>query len=112
MREIPAIAIFEALPGKEDEARQTLRALLQLLAAKGYSRDLLFHDPVKNRYFALRYWASEEARARAHEDPEVHTFWAKLGHEINMLEVYERLEQVGTKFTTEDTEGTDGKTRA
>ena len=93
--EIPAIAIFEPLPGKEEDARGTLRALLQTLAAKGYSRDLLFHDPVKNRYFALRYWASEEARARAHEDPEVHTFWAKLGHEINMLEVYESLEQVG-----------------
>ena len=92
--EILAVAIFEPLPGKEDSALQTLRALLKLLAAKGYSRDLLYHDPRKNRYFALRYWASAEARTRAQEDPEVHTFWAKLGNEIKMIEVYEEVNQI------------------
>ena len=94
--EIPAIAIFEPLPGKEEDALETLRALLQLLTSKDYSRDLLFHDPKKNRYFAIRYWTSDEARSRAHEDPEVHACWAKLGHEINMIEVYENVEHVKT----------------
>lgn len=92
--EIFAVAIFEPLPGKDEDALQTLRALLKVLAAKGYSRDLLYHDPKKNRYFALRYWASTEARTRAQEDPEVQAFWAKLGNEIKMIEVYERLEEV------------------
>ena len=92
--EILAVAIFEPLPGKEEDALHTLRALLKLLASKGYSRDLLYHDPNKNRYFALRYWASTEARTRAHEDPEVHAFWAKLGNEIKMLEVYEKVDEV------------------
>lgn len=95
--EILAVAIFEPLPGKDEDALQTLRALLKILAGKGYSRDLLYHDPKKNRYFALRYWASADARARAQEDPELHTCWAKLGNEINMIEVYERLE--GVKLT-------------
>ncbi len=93
-REIPAVAIFEPVPGREHDAEETLRALLKLLAAKGYSRDLLYHDPKKNRYFALRYWTSAEARARAQEDPEVHACWAKLGNEIKMIEVYEKVDEV------------------
>ncbi len=94
MSEIPAVAIFEPIPGMEDQARQTLHALLGLLASKGYSRDLLLYDSKKNRYFAVRHWASADARSRAQEDPQVHALWAKLGHEINMLEVYEQLDEV------------------
>ena len=47
-----------------------------------------------HHYVNLRYWTSEEARAQAHEDPEVHRFWARLGLLMNMLKVYERLERV------------------
>ncbi len=94
MSEIPAVAIFEPIQGMEEQARQTLQALIALLASKGYSRDLLLYDSKKNRYFAVRHWASAEARSRAQEDPQVHALWAKLGNEINMLEVYEQLEEV------------------
>ena len=92
--EIPAVSIFEPVPGKEQQALETIRALLALLSSKGYSRDLLYHDPKKNRYFALRYWTSAESRTRAHEDPQVHSLWAKLGHEINMIEVYEKVDEI------------------
>ncbi len=92
--EILAVAIFEPLPGKDEDALQTLRALLKLLASKNYSRVLLYHDPKKNRYFALRYWVSADTRSRAQEDPEVHAFWAKLGNEIRMIEVYEKVDEV------------------
>jgi hypothetical protein len=43
----------------------------------------------------LRYWNSEEARAAAQEDPEVLRCWARLGNEIQILKVYEKLEEVG-----------------
>lgn len=92
--EILAVAIFEPLPGKENDALQSLRALLKVLAAKGYSRDQLYHDPRKHRYFALRYWTSAEARSKAQEDPEIQSYWAKLGNEIKMIDVYEKLDEV------------------
>jgi hypothetical protein len=42
----------------------------------------------------LRYWKSEEARRAAQEDPDAQRCWAKLGNEIQILKVYEKLEVI------------------
>jgi hypothetical protein len=42
----------------------------------------------------MRYWKSEEARRAAQEDPDAQRCWARLGHEIQILKVYEKLEAV------------------
>jgi heme-degrading monooxygenase HmoA len=96
-REIFSIAIFEPLPGNEEESLSTMRALIAALSAGGYSRDLLYRDAKShNEYILLRYWRSEESRRSALEDPEVLRCWAKLSHEIRTLKIYETLEEVVT----------------
>ena len=93
--EILAIAIFECAEDKDAETLEVLRGLYGLMQRKGYGRDSLYRD-AKNphRYVNFRYWSSEEARKQAHEDPDVHKFWAKLGHLITMQMVFEKLEAI------------------
>jgi hypothetical protein len=43
----------------------------------------------------LRYWNSEQARSAAQEDPEILRCWARLGNQIEILKVYEKLTEVG-----------------
>jgi hypothetical protein len=92
-QEILAVAIYQPLAGMEESSLVTMRDLLAILSAKGYSRDSLFRDDEGN-YVLLRYWESDESRRSAQEDPEVQRCWAKLGNEIQILKVYERLENV------------------
>jgi hypothetical protein len=95
--EIPSLAIFELLPGKEDGALSTMRELMSTLAARGYSRDLLYRhrDGLKApRYVLVRYWKSEDCRRRAAEDPEILRYWERLSHLIEIVTVYETLEDV------------------
>jgi len=90
--EMLSIAIYEPLPGQEEASLSTMRELFSALSAGGYARDVLYRDG-GSQYVLLRYWKSEEARRAAQEDPEVLRCWAKLGHEIRIVKVYERLEQ-------------------
>lgn len=95
--EVPSLAIFEPLPGNEEAALATVRALINALSKNGYSRDVLYRDAKSKREFILlRYWKSEEARRAAMEDPEVLRCWAELSHEIRTIKVYEGLEGVRT----------------
>jgi hypothetical protein len=71
----------------------TMRELNGIIAKNGYGRDLLYHSG--NNYVLLRYWNSDQARLTAHEDPELLRCWARLGNEIQILKVYEKLEEVG-----------------
>jgi len=89
MPEIFSIAVFEPLQGKEQEALEALRGLIRLLAEKNYSRDSLYRDRTSRRYLDLRYWSSEKARQEAHEDPEVHNYWARLGNLVRIEQVFE-----------------------
>lgn len=91
--EILSVAIYEPLPGQEEASVSTMRDLLAALAAGGYSRDKLYRDD-KAQYVLLRYWKSDEARRAAQEDSEVLRCWAKLGHEIRIVKVYEHLEEL------------------
>ena len=92
--EILSIAVFEPVEGKEDEAVRTLRGLFAVLEEKKYSRDQLYRDAQSRRYLIIRHWASEQARQDAHEDPQVHGFWAQLGNLIRIEKVYESFDQV------------------
>ena len=84
------MAIWEPLPEMEAASLATIRELIAVLARKGYSRDLLYRSP-DSHFVLLRYWKSEEARQAAQEDPEVLRRWARLGNEIRILKVYEKL---------------------
>jgi heme-degrading monooxygenase HmoA len=92
-QEVLSVAVWEPVPGMEDASLETVRELISILAARGYSRDLLYRDP-ESHYVLLRYWKSEEARRAAQEDPDAQRCWAKLGNEIQILKVYEKLEVI------------------
>jgi hypothetical protein len=89
-QEILSVAIYEPLPEMESASLATIHELMALLAAKGYSRDLIYRNG-EHQFVLLRYWKSDEARHAAQEDPEVHRYWARLGNQIRIVKVYETL---------------------
>ena len=97
--EILAIAVLEAHEGKEEECEQLLREFYQVLRRKGYSRDVLYRDTYHPRVFVnLRHWASEEMRTEAHEDPDVHNYWRRLGNLCQMKHISRGLEELTRTF--------------
>ena len=92
--EILSIAVIRPQPGHEDDVVSVIRELHQLLLLKNYCRDLLYRDLNDPGVLVdLRYWSSAEARSHAHEDPDVHRFWRRLGEISTVEKVYERLEE-------------------
>ena len=92
-QEILSVAVWDPIPEHEAASLATIRELISILAAKDYSRDLLFRDR-ESHYVLLRYRKSEEARRTAQEDPDILRCWAKLGNEISIVKVYETLSEV------------------
>lgn len=93
-QEYLSIAIWEPVPGMETASLETIRELNAIVSRKQYGRDLLYLAG-DSQYVLLRYWNSEEARSTAQEDPELLRCWARLGNEIKILKVYEKLEEIG-----------------
>ena len=93
-QEFLSLAIWEPLPGMEEASLSTIRELNAIVLKKAYGRDLLYQAG-DSHYVLLRYWNSEQARSSAQEDPEVLRCWARLGNEIKILKVYEKLEEIG-----------------
>jgi hypothetical protein len=93
-QEYLSIAIWEPLPGMEVASLATMGELGIIVSSKGYGRDLLYRGG-DSHYLLLRYWNSEQARSSAQEDPEILRCWSRLGNEIKILKVYEKLEEVG-----------------
>jgi len=91
--EILSVAVWEPIPEMEAASLATVRELMSILAAKGYSRDHLYRDR-ESHYVLLRYWKSEDARRTAQEDPDLLRCWARLGNEITIVKVYETLTEV------------------
>jgi hypothetical protein len=89
-----SIAIWEPLPGMEAVSLETIRELNAIVSRKQYGHDTLYRS-ADAQYVLLRCWTSEQARSAAQEDPEVLRCWARLGNEIKILRVYEKLEEVG-----------------
>ncbi|PYT57133.1 MAG: hypothetical protein DMG46_15200 [Acidobacteria bacterium] len=96
-QEILSLAIYQPVPGEEEASLATMRDLVAVLAARGYSRDVLYRDGA-GHYVLFRWWASEATRQAAHEeDADVLRCWAKLGNEIRVIKIYETLDQVSLK---------------
>jgi len=93
-QEFLSLAIWEPLPGMGAASLASVRELNAIVSSKGYGRDLLYRSG-DSHYLLLRYWNSEQARRTAQEDPELLRCWARLGNEIQILKVYEKLEEVG-----------------
>lgn len=93
-QEILSVAVFEPAEGKDKDAIMTLRELARILSEKGYSRDLLYCETTTNRYILVRYWTSAAARREAQEDPGALRCWARLADQINIVKIYEALEEV------------------
>jgi hypothetical protein len=92
-QEIISLAIWEPVPEMEAASIATIRELSAIVKTKGYGRDLLYRD-LESRYVFLRYWKSDEARRAALEDPDMLRCWARLGNEINIVKVFETLEEM------------------
>lgn len=78
----------------EAASLETMRELETIVSRKQYGRDLLYRSN-DSHYVLLRYWSSEQARSMAQEDPELLRCWARLGNEIKIVKVYEKLEEIG-----------------
>jgi hypothetical protein len=90
--EILSVEVFVPLPGHEEQALSTVRELSGVMAAGGYSRDVLYRSP--DEYVLVRFWKSDGSRRAALEDPNAQKCWAKLAHEIQILKVHESLEEI------------------
>ncbi len=102
-KQILALAILEPHVGKEQECLSLLREFYDLLKSKGYSRDILFRetkkdDSPKERFVHLRMWTSNETRAEAAQDPDVHKFWMKLPDVCTITTIYESLEELYSSY--------------
>ena len=96
MSEVLSMAVMEPFDGKEQEFERVLTEFYAMLRRKNYSRDELLRSSTNTpHYVNIRHWVSEEARAQAHEDPDVHRYWAQIGLLCQMRAVYETLEAVG-----------------
>src|ERR1700691_163368 len=93
-QEYLSIAIWEPLPEMETASLETMRELHSIVSKKQYGGDLLYRSG-QSEYVLLRYWNSEQARSAAQEDPDVLRCWARLGNEIRILKVYEKLAEIG-----------------
>ncbi len=92
--EILSVAVFETVEGKDNDALATLRELARELSQRGYSRDLLYCEKATHRYILVRYWKSAGSRREAQEDPAALRCWARLADQINIVKVYESLDEV------------------
>jgi hypothetical protein len=92
--EILSVAVFEPVEGRLEDALSVLRELAAVLSGRGFSRDSLYCERATNRYILVRFWASAAARREAQEDPAALRCWARLADQINIVRVYESLEEV------------------
>jgi hypothetical protein len=91
-QEFLSVAIWDPVPGMEAAAIATINEISSIVARKNYGRDLLYRSG--RSYVLLRYWNSEAAQLAAYEDPEMLRCWARLGNEIQIVKVFEKLEAV------------------
>lgn len=92
--EILSVAVFEPAEGKDKDVLLIVRELARVLSEKGFSRDTLYCEKATNRYILVRYWKSAAARREAQEDPGALRCWARLADQINIIRVYEALDEV------------------
>jgi quinol monooxygenase YgiN len=94
MSEVLSMAVMEPFEGKSEELQQLLTEFYSMLRNKNYSHDELLRSTKAGHFVNIRHWVSEDARHEAHEDPDVHRYWAQIGLLCHMRAVYENLEPV------------------
>ena len=77
----------------EEQSLATIRELMAILSARGFSHDRLYRDG-QSQYVLLRQWQSDGAKRAAQEDPDALRCWARLAQEIRIVKIYETLEEV------------------
>lgn len=93
--EIFAIAVVKPQEGHHDDVVNILHDLYEVMTRKKYSRNILYRDEKDTaRLINMRYWASEQARRDAQEDPEVHRQWVRLAEVATVELVFECLLEV------------------
>jgi hypothetical protein len=78
----------------EQECLESIRLLYDVIRRKNYGRDLLLRDVNDGCWIGVRFWASEEARREAQEDPDVLRLWERLGRLCTVDRVREQLEKI------------------
>ena len=92
--EVLSMAVFRAQPGHEAECLSLTLELAALLSSKGLAQDTLWQQDSGTGgedYVLLRRWVSDQTRLLAHDDPDVHRIWARMGLIMETIRVYERL---------------------
>ncbi len=103
---IRSMAILDAHPGREEDVIALLRDFYSAIHRKGYSNDLLYRDGrTPTRFVHLRIWSSEENRAEAQQDPEVHRYWQSLSEICTITTIYEELIPVFSTYEQSQFEG-------
>ena len=102
-----SIAVLEpTTDSREEELLAVLGKLYELMEAKGYSKNVLLRSRVDPIYFInIRYWSSEQARHDAHDDPEIHRCWERLGQLCRIPRVHELMDVIDWKAVTPLTSG-------
>ena len=102
---IRSMAILDAHPGREDDVIALLKDFYASIHRKGYSRDILYVDKKsQSRFVHLRIWNSDEARAEAQQDPEVHRYWVRLAEICTISTIYEELDPVFSTYEASEHE--------
>jgi hypothetical protein len=60
-------AVYEPLPGREQDSIETMGLLLKALSTAGFSRDFLYKDI--SQYVLLRYWKPRRHAGRRMKTP-------------------------------------------
>lgn len=102
-KQILALAVLEPHLGKEQDCLNLLREFYDMLKVKNYSRDILFREgkkeeSSKERFVHLRIWTSNETRAEAAQDPDVHKYWMRLPEVCTITTIYESLEELYSTY--------------
>lgn len=94
-----SIAVLEpTTDSREEDLLAVLGKLYELMEAKGYSTNVLLRSRVDPIYFInVRYWSSEQARQEAHDDPEIHRCWERLGQLCHIPRVHELMDVIDWK---------------
>ncbi len=96
---IRSMAILDAHTGREEAVIELLKEFYSSIHDKGYSRDLLYRDARKpTRFIHLRIWNSDDARAEAQQDPDVHRYWMRLSEICTITTIYEELQPVFSTY--------------
>ena len=83
-----SVSLVDVIEGREAEFRALATAFEAVLIAKNYGRAEMIGDEASpNRFYAVRHWASAEAAALCHADPDVQAITSKIYQVARVIHV-------------------------